>query len=172
MTIRPYLHESDFKLLARWVEDERSHALWCAGLMPYPLTEAGIIAKLRSEAEEFDGRAYVAEKDGRALGFYCYSYNAENRLGFFKFVVTDSELRGRGYGSRMLSCAIRQAFDENDAAGIQLNVFDVNDIAVNCYKTLGFSTDEVMEKAFRFRDEIWGRQHMLLMKNTVEKQAE
>ncbi len=172
MTIRPYVHESDFPLISRWVEDARIHALWCAGLMPYPLTEEGLLTKLRSEEEKLGGRAYVAEEDGRTLGFYCYSYNEESKLGFFKFVVTDNELRSRGYGSRMLSCAIGRAFSETDAEGIQLNVFDVNHTAINCYKALGFTADAVTDNAFQFRDEVWGRYHMLLIKNNVEIQAE
>ena len=164
MTIRPYIHENDFQLLSRWVEDERTHALWCAGLMPYPLTEEGLLSKLQSEAEEIGGRAYAAEEDGIARGFFCYSYNPENRLGFFKFVVTDNELRGKGYGSRMLGSAIKLVFSENQAAGIQLNVFDVNQTAINCYKALGFAADALTENAFSFRDELWGKYHMLLKK--------
>ncbi len=172
MTIRPYIHEIDFPRLSRWVEDERIHALWCAGLMPYALTEEGLLTKLWSEAETFGGRFFVAEESGRALGFYCYSYNEENRLGFFKFVVTDNDLRGRGYGKRMLSAAIDRAISENNAAGVQLNVFDVNHAAINCYKALGFALDEVSDNAFRFKDELWAKHHMLLMKNDVEIQAE
>ncbi len=32
MRIRPYL-DKDFDMLAQWITDERSHALWCANQM-------------------------------------------------------------------------------------------------------------------------------------------
>lgn len=36
MRIRPYQNK-DFDIISQWITDERSHALWCANLMTYPL---------------------------------------------------------------------------------------------------------------------------------------
>ena len=33
MRIRPYQNK-DFNIISQWIIDERSHALWCANLMP------------------------------------------------------------------------------------------------------------------------------------------
>jgi len=40
MRIRPYLNK-DFDIISQWITNERSHALWCANLIPYPLEKKG-----------------------------------------------------------------------------------------------------------------------------------
>lgn len=39
MIIRPYVAYKDFVYLQSWVDSERTHAFWCAGLIPYPLED-------------------------------------------------------------------------------------------------------------------------------------
>ena len=39
MRMRPYIKSKDFEHIAHWVDDERSHALWCANNFPYPITK-------------------------------------------------------------------------------------------------------------------------------------
>ena len=45
MRIRPYQNK-DFDIISQWITDERSHALWCANLMPYPLEKNSFDALL------------------------------------------------------------------------------------------------------------------------------
>lgn len=43
--------------------------------------------------------AYVATEDsGQATGFFCYSVNTEDNIGFLKYVIVDKTKRGKGYG--------------------------------------------------------------------------
>ncbi len=37
MRIRPYIPDKDYEYLSEWIDDERTHALWCANLLPYPM---------------------------------------------------------------------------------------------------------------------------------------
>lgn len=39
MRMRPYIKSKDFEHIAHWIDDERSHALWCANNFPYPVTK-------------------------------------------------------------------------------------------------------------------------------------
>ena len=39
MRIRPYIESRDFASVETWIEDEKIHALWCADLIPYPVTK-------------------------------------------------------------------------------------------------------------------------------------
>lgn len=52
MRIRPYQNK-DFNTISPWITEERSHALWCANLIPYPLEKKGF-DDLLQEAEERD----------------------------------------------------------------------------------------------------------------------
>ena len=103
MRLRPYISAKDYQHVEEWIGDERTHSLWCADRIPYPMTEVSLNDLLKREAEEWSGGAYVAtEDDGQPVGFFVYSVNAENNEGFLRFIIIDSAKRGKGYGFQML----------------------------------------------------------------------
>ena len=107
MRIRPYIESRDFASVETWIEDEKIHALWCANLIPYPVTKENFHAFLEKNALEWTDSAYVAtEKSGELIGFFCYSVNVDEDAGFLKLVIVDRNKRGRGYGKEMLKLAV------------------------------------------------------------------
>jgi len=52
MRIRPYQNK-DFNTISQWITEERSHALWCANLIPYPLEKKGFDDLLQEAEERF-----------------------------------------------------------------------------------------------------------------------
>lgn len=170
MRLRPYIHKTDFEYIKKWVKDERVHALWCANLIPYPLTEKGLLEVLDKEEKERGGSAFVATEDsGRPIGFFAYSANTSNNWGFLKFIILDNEIRGKGFGTQMLELALKYAFDITGVSAVQLNVFDVNDRAKRCYEKAGFAEDNVTKDAFGYKEECWGRCHMVTTKLNAPK---
>ena len=166
MRLRPYRSKSDYEYVEKWVNGERIHALWSANLLPYPLSNEALDAFLERDAEEWGGCAYVAtEEDGTPSGFFCYSVNTSDNAGFLKFIILDPELRGRGYGGKMIRLALKYAFEITGAERVQLNVFQVNEAAMRCYEKAGFSADSVTAEAFSYRDEKWSRIHMTAMRD-------
>ena len=47
---------------------------------------------------------------------------------------------------------------------MQLNVFPENPGAKKCYEKVGFRERALIENAFRFKDELWGRCNMVITK--------
>lgn len=169
MRIRPYIECRDYEYLEKWDTDERTHALWCADLIPYPLTREGLRSVLEKAAGERMDCAYVAtEEDGKPVGFFCYAVNTETNLGFFRFVIVDADKRGAGYGQRVLKLALRYAFEITGAEKVQLNVFAENEIACGCYEKAGFAAKGVEEAVFAYRDERWGRCRMEVRRDKKE----
>ena len=165
MRIRPYIESKDYEYLEGWIDSERIHALWCANLIPYPLTKENLHKALEKSAEDWADSAYVAtENDGRIIGFFCYSVNVEDNAGFLKFVIIDSAKRGTGRGKEMLQLALQYAFQITGAELVQLNVFEENTAAKHCYESIGFVEDSVSKKAFSFKHEFWSRCHMVVAK--------
>lgn len=110
MRIRPFIENKDYECLEKWIDSERGHALWCANLLPYPVTRENLHAFLEKDGIEWTGSAYVAtEDDGTVVGFFCYSVNTETNTGFLKFVIIDSRKRGTGCGSAMIQLALQYA---------------------------------------------------------------
>jgi len=162
MRIRPYL-DKDFDNISQWITDERSHALWCANLIPYPLEKKSFDNLLQQMAERFGDGAFVATTDeGRVIGFFCYSVNLNTNEGMLKFIVIDSSLRNSGYGCEMLKLAMKYAFEISKVDAVHLNVFPENLGAKKCYQKVGFIERTLTENAFRFKEKSWGKCNMVI----------
>ena len=163
MTVRPYL-PADFDYVRQWITDARTHAMWCANRLPYPFSCSDFDSFLREHAVLSGDRPYTAlSDDGTPVGFFCYTLNSDTGEGMLKFVVVDSERRGRGIGQEMLALAVRKAF-ENGAEAVQLYVFAQNARAKHCYEKVGFTERRTDTDAFRFRFEKWSRCNMVIRK--------
>ena len=90
-----------------------------------------------------------------------YSINNVNNSGFLKFVVLDSDLRGKGLGTQMVALILKYAFDITSVSVVRLNVFDVNISARKCYSNAGFIEEIMVKDAFAYENEQWGRCHMV-----------
>ena len=84
-------------------------------------------------------RALIADWDGQptgyALFFGCYSTWARRRL-FLEDLFVREPFRGRGIGKALLASVARIAVQEN-CYGVQWEVFDWNEKAIELYKSLG-----------------------------------
>lgn len=162
MRIRPYI-KSDFDEIRNWITDDRTHALWCADLIQYPLEKEDFEDKLAEMALKYGDAPYVATTDeGNAVGFFCFSANLDTNEGMLKFVMISPAFRGRGYGCEMVDLAVKNAFETTNIDMVQLNVFSNNTIARNCYLSAGFSERSITDKVFCFNDEMWGRCNMII----------
>lgn len=166
MRIRPYLSTVDFDTLKKWISDERTHAMWCANLIQYPLEKENFEQVLLDFASRFGDSPYVATTDdGKQIGFFCYSVNLETNEGMLKFVMVDNEQRGKGVGKEMLQLAIKYAFDITKADAVQLNVFPENSKAKLCYTNVGFVERKTEPNFFDYNGESWGKCNMVIQKN-------
>ena len=73
MQLRKFEIDSDFEEMKEWVTDERTHAMWCANLIKYPLSKDNLAETLKVFADRFGDVPYVAiSDDGKVGGFFCY----------------------------------------------------------------------------------------------------
>lgn len=156
MRLRPYDAQRDYPCIVSWITDERTHALWCARLIPYPVTEERFHALLSDQAARWGGAWVMTDERDVPAGFFCYSCDSDH-TGFLRFVVVDSRRRGMGYGRELLRHALRYAFGKTGAEVVRLNVFTVNTAAVRCYVQVGFAPEETVENALDFHGERWSR---------------
>ena len=163
MQIRIFNLAEDFDVIKTWITDERTHMMWCANLIPYPLEKEKLRSFLSEIAGRFGDSPFVAVNDeGRVVGFYCYSLNHETHEGMFKFVMVDASVRGKGIGKEMIRLAVRNAFTDPEALAVQLNVFPENARAKRCYEGAGFTERQNTPNAFKYKDESWGRCNMII----------
>ncbi|MDE6566100.1 MAG: GNAT family N-acetyltransferase, partial [Lachnospiraceae bacterium] len=162
---RPFILSSDFDEIKNWISDERTHAMWCANLIKYPIEKENFDNVMLKAASMFCDSPYVATTDdGKVVGFFCYSVNLSTNEGMLKFVIVDPSQRGKGLGKVMLQLAIEYAFNITKVDAVQLNVFPENIRAQKCYQSVGFVVRKTDVDAFSFNEESWGRCNMVIKK--------
>lgn len=170
MRIRPYIPDKDFKYVSKWIDNERTHAFWCANRLPYPIMQPSFHDFIKKNGIDWTDSAYVAtENNGQLIGFFCYSINTQDNIGFLKFVIVDKKKRGKGYGKEMLNLALQYAFQITGAEAVQLNVFNENTLAKQCYEKVGFVERNMDKDVFPYKDELWSRCNMIISKQSFSQ---
>ncbi len=165
MRLRPFILCCDFDEVKNWISDERTHAMWCANRIKYPIEKENFEEIMLEAAIKSGDIPYVATTDdGKVVGFFCYSVNLSLNEGMLKFVMVTPEQRGKGLGKAMLQLAVEYAFNITKAESVQLNVFSENTMAKKCYENVGFIIRKTDVNAFIFKDESWGRCNMIINK--------
>ncbi len=148
MRLRPY-QKRDAAVIAGWSTDERTHALWCANLIPFPAAAEEFHAYARRAEEEYGNNGFTALKDdGTPVGYFRLGINPDTDSGFLGFVIIDGKERGKGCGEQMLRLAVRYAFEIAGLHSVALNVFDCNRAAEGLYRKLGFREAERTPECF------------------------
>ena len=175
MHLRHYNGQKDYLHITKWIQDERTHALWCANLLSYPLSEdefhnylieqnLKLSFQFRSETRQnekgYDGAYVYADENNRPVGFFIYTVNEQDKSGFLRFIMVDNSLRGKGYGSDMIKELLQLAYEKTGVSSVRLLVFDVNAAAKRCYEKIGFTFTENMPESFPYQDEVWKRRMM------------
>ena len=170
MRLRPFIPCCDFDEIKNWVSDERTHAMWCANLIKYPIEKENFDHVMLETAARFGDSPYVATTDdGKVIGFFCYSVDLSTNEGMLKFLMVNPSQRGKGLGKAMLRLAIEYAFNITKADTVQLNVFPKNVSAHKCYESVGFVVRKTDLGAYNFKDESWDRCNMVIRKADLWK---
>ncbi|MDY6232600.1 GNAT family protein [Peptostreptococcus porci] len=137
--LRSY-NENDADTILSWISDERDFYKWSAGILgDYPISreQFGFVNNLM---------AFTAVNDDELIGFFTMRRPTENFDELrFGFIVVDPEKRGNGYGKGMLQLGIKYAQEIIGAKKISLGVFENNESAYYCYKSVGFK-DTVLDE--------------------------
>lgn len=99
-------------------------------------------------------------------GFFSNNVNEKEDSGFAQYIVVDASLRGKGYGTQMLTLLLKYAFTITNVSTVRLNVFDANVRAKKCYEKAGFTQEAFTPNALEFEGESWGRCLMAARKSS------
>ena len=61
MRIRPYIPNKDYEYVSKWIDDERTHAFWCANLLTYPITRKSFHDLLERNARKYPNDVSLVE---------------------------------------------------------------------------------------------------------------
>ena len=163
MELRKYI-KSDADEIIKWIKDERALRLWSLDRYgDYPI-------KAEDINNNYDkciasGNFYpMTLVDGNKIIGHLILRNPDSnkdviRLGF---IIVNPDLRGKGYGKTLINEAIKYSKDMLNAKEINLGVFENNENAYHCYKSVGFKEIRIDKNIFQFKNESWNCIEMVL----------
>lgn len=155
LRLRPY-KACDAETIVSWIKDERTFRKWCADRYDrYPITADDMNAHYDANAFSdgfFEMTAF--DENGIAGHLIMRFTDAEQKILRFGFVIVDDTIRGKGYGKQMLKLAVKYAFEILMVEKITIGVFENNEPAYHCYRSVGFQ-DTGRTESYRIMDEEW-----------------
>ena len=152
LRLRQY-KEADSEKIAQWVQDKEVFTVWGGELFgEYPIDAATIADMYKNknglceEADNFYPWIAFDDENGVVGHFIMRYLNGDNKILRFGWVVVDSSIRGKGYGTEMLRIGMQYAFEILKVDRVTIGVFEHNDRAHACYKKVGFHDVEIVEK--------------------------
>ena len=142
MKLRNYKSE-DSQIICSWVKDQKTLFQWSAdriGKFPLLGNELNENYAERNPGKDFFPLTAVDENDNVIGHLFVLipDVNVQTTVRF-GFVIVSPEIRGKGYGKKMLELAIAYAKNELNATKATLGVFANNPKAQACYESLGFT---------------------------------
>ena len=138
----------DADSIVSWIKDEDALRKWSSDRFgDYPISPEDINKKYIENngdcAEQDNFYPLTAFDESGVVGHLILRYtDKEKKVIRFGFVIVDDSKRGKGYGKKMLTLAVKYAFDIFGAEKVTLGVFDNNEPAYYCYKAAGFKETE------------------------------
>lgn len=158
LRLRPY-KKQDAETIVSWIGDERTLRLWSGERYnKYPISAEDMNRFYMECEEQGDFYEMTALDETGIVGHFILRSVEENP--FLCFVIIDPQKRGIGYGKEMLSLALRYAFEILRVTKVSLHVFENNEPAYYCYKTLGFQEAEKTSETCQIMGESWNRLQM------------
>jgi len=158
LTLRPFAARYA-AVVAGWVNDEDDLFRLAPGTRS-PLTAAKVVAWTSN-----GGCGWLLAADGRTrVSGYAELNSIDHDPGalWLGHLILDPDARGRGWGHRLVSSLVSQAFGPMAASAIVLVVFPDNEPAIRCYQRAGFRVRR--EESHRFRGR---RRHRMLRMELV-----
>ena len=150
LKLRPY-KSCDAQAIEKWVQDKDVFTVWGGERFGnYPITAEIIDKKYSSDngdcAEPDNFYPWTAFDENGVVGHFIMRYiNGDKKVIRFGWVVVDSSVRGKGYGTQMLRLGIKYAFEMLGAQKVTIGVFENNAPAHTCYKKVGFADVDVVK---------------------------
>lgn len=162
MRLRPY-RSGDATEIVTWCKDEDVFYKWSAGrLGEFPLMAERFELEMSARIDNDRYFPFTAMDDDRTVGFILLRHPEDSRDEIrFGFIIVNPEIRGKGYGKKMLQLALKYAFEVYGARKVTLGVFVNNPSAHHCYSAVGFAdTDSCVDCQLPGREWKWQEMEM------------
>ncbi|WP_407334083.1 GNAT family N-acetyltransferase [Enterovibrio sp. 27052020O] len=142
---------ADALKLCGWISNAKDNYLWGGPAFDFPLTVEQITAHLAKP----EVRPFLFLHQGEAAGYIELYRVSSSEYRLCRVLIASENSRGKGWGKGMISLALSVAFEDPKITIVSLAVFEHNQIAIGCYRALGFHVMKNETKTREFQGEAW-----------------
>jgi len=131
-----YFSSQDIDRLISWITCERDLIQFAGLIFQFPLTREQLVNYLQERQRT--AFKIVHNSSGNVIG-HCEAYAIDNNTArLCRILIGDKSYRGKGLGFSATKELAEWCFTQLKVKFIELNVYEFNIAAINCYKKLGF----------------------------------
>lgn len=165
VTLHPFTIE-DAPLLISKIKDERMLLQFAGPAYRFPLT----VEQLEKDLSDENRTLFkITDQSGQIIG-HAQIFLKEKTFLLGRILIWDENNRGKGYGKKVMYELLRYGFSHFDRETAELNVYDWNTGAIECYRKVGFTFDPDVKNEAKIDKETWISLNMKIHKNTFELQ--
>ncbi|MEJ5049512.1 GNAT family protein [Chryseobacterium culicis] len=165
ITLLPFTIQDAPQLISK-IKDERMLLQFAGPVYRFPLTEEQLETDLTDEKRTL---FKISDDDGNTIG-HAQIFLKEKTFLLGRILIWDENNRGKGYGKKVMMELLKYGFSHFDKETAELNVYDWNTGAIECYRKVGFDFDPEVKSEARIDKETWVSLNMKIHKNTFELQ--
>ena len=156
--LKPFT-ENDFEIFKSWVNSAEELFQFAGPIFNFPLTDE----QLRNYLKMRDKKPLkvVLKSTNETIGHCELNFeNGNNRLS--RILVGKKELRGQKIGEQIVREMVKLLFQNPKINEVDLNTFDWNKAAINCYKKVGFKINHEKSDKMTVNGNEWTKINMSL----------
>lgn len=168
VTLVPFT-ESDFDRLINWVDSPELLMTIAGPAYTFPLTAD----QLMKYVDDPQSVAFNVVDTGsnEVIGHAEIITTAGNTRKLDKVLIGETQRRGRGVGTALMSELLRKSFEDREVEVVELNVFDWNAGARKCYEKVGFTINPSKVQVVEFGDKRWITLNMIIDRSKWSEMA-
>jgi RimJ/RimL family protein N-acetyltransferase len=165
ITLQPFTIHDAPQLISK-IKDERMLLQFAGPAYRFPLTEKQLETDLSDEKRTL---FKIKDQTGSTIG-HAQIFLKEKTFLLGRILIWDENNRGKGYGKKVMQELLKYGFSHFDKETAELNVYDWNTGAVECYRKVGFAFDPDVKSEARIDKETWVSLNMKIHRNTFNVQ--
>lgn len=166
INLQPFKINDASELISK-IKDKRALLQFAGPAYHFPLTEEQLGNDLDNE-NRFMFNIFD-ETEQNVIG-HAQIFLKEDTFLLGRILIWDENNRGKGYGKKTVQELLKYGFRNFHRETAELNVYDWNTGAIECYKKVGFEIDPAVISEVNIDNELWLSINMKIGKNNFESQ--
>lgn len=164
IALQPF-HIQDASALILNIKDQRALLQFAGPMYHFPLTEGQLEGDLSDENRTLFKIVDVEQQN--TIG-HAQILLKEKTFLLGRILIWDENNRGKGYGKKVMQELLKYGFGNLKRDLAELNVYDWNTGAIECYKKVGFAIDPDVKNEVKIDDETWVSINMKIQRDEFE----